>query len=1420
MAENLKEKLKDLNSLIYQTQNITYHLFAIIGKDKKKQERIIDYLTDKGWQVVDVEEEYIKLKKEYENEIKNKVDMRSKLKEWFMNMPDKLILLNGNILYLDDLTKISPIEAFKYNTRGKNSVIIFLEDEKKVGNRLYYGELGHENYYDKEIRDINLVSIEEISDDLESHEDTISTIDSSLEYDVDNLPENAIGRYFNFKKIIDVVDIDTLKTEDRKKQIVSSYIFSDKLEEQVSEFFDDLVKPVHKARNIIGNYGSGKSHLVAMLTSIVENPKLSEFVNSNKIKAQLKTYNRKFYTVYFELQSGPVELRRWFYDKCKSQLANKYDIHIKEFDLEKDYDDKVNIEYIIEEIKEKDPSAGLFVAIDEISDFLSMKNKEPMKQDLQFLRVIGQVAQENDFMFVGSMQEDIFSSSMFKETANEISRVRERFQNIIIVKEDIEKVISERIVSKTSEQKHQLEEKFKPFLSKIDDVSNNLDRYIDLFPLTPTLIEMFNSLPFFEKRGVTQFAISEIKKILDKPFPFLLTFEKIYDIIAIDPNKKNLQEVSDYIRVSSMLFDKIKSTVDKKYQEDAIKIVKGLVVSSLRDTNERGATAKELANKLMLLPHNDTFSSEDYVSLVIKKIREASDGQYIKIRDDKSTGYKYITLDTKLGIDPDEKINQKIDTVSDDEIEQELFRQLEKLLDLEDNNYKNIPDVFEDECEWKSKKSFRKGYILFNKKDNILPQNLEKRDYEIVFISPYCDKNVTPVADNQLQIKISINTEENVYALRKIAAIRQLYNLNFQKTIMEKKLDEEINGYRKDGVIHTGFAHRLSKIIVNSGSFILNGENISTRHHFSTKDAGLYETLEEIKTSLFDSLFNKKYPLHPMYPFKLSSSNIVKTLDNHLNELLKGDFNKLQQNTIHFLESLKLLDENKYPSISDSPVAEFIINIIKDKAEQAVKIDDGIVKPLTEGEYGLEKEVVYFILSLTTLLGKTILQAKGGKSINIDNIKDELGSLSAFENILYVKLEKNQSYDTAAKLLNAFGLNGDGILNERTRMSAFIAYKEKVANILNSIKSIHEVYGTLQSRFDLYINLDEVSNEIELINEIDWKEFDLANSNQFYKLKSYERDIAKIKNLCKKIEDVEGALNEYLQIKPDIEYVHNAKDLIEKNEFIVTNTQIKNKIIELHDNIIRECGNFSSFMDRVSRNAVKGKINQFKSIYKKDIYYPAHENYVGSKVDWKSLSELLYNKNNKTFQRLNLLSKLKCINDVRFRELTSKVRELISFMCENERIFDELDSYVFCQKCLFPKDNINYSLILSEINKIADEFENLLQQYEKNTLKHIREYRDNIKFLDKDSEKQLINGIMKNEKLPETLDTDAVNTINKLFREISVVSIKEDEFRNKIFPGEEIFTVEEIEGNFNKFLLDLLDGKDTSNIRIKLERGK
>jgi hypothetical protein len=234
----------------------------------------------------------------------------------------------------------------------------------------------------------------------------------------------------------------------------------------------------------------------------------------------------------------------------------------------------------------------------------------------------------------------------------------------------------------------------------------------------------------------------------------------------------------------------------------------------------------------------------------------------------------------------------------------------------------------------------------------------------------------------------------------------------------------------------------------------------------------------------------------------------------------------------------------------------------------------------------------------------------------------------------------------------------------------------------------------------------------------------------------------------------------------------------------------------------------------VKRNGLSGKINQFKLLYKKEIYYPAHEKYVGSKVDWISLDNIL---NGEVVRRLNSLVKVKFVHDTKLNQLISKLRELKGVKCANKGLLDELDSFVFCQQCFFPRNNVKYPVILSEINNIEGEFEQLLESFEKQILDYIREYRDNINFLENDREKQLINDILEKKQLPENLTSDQINVIIKLFREIDVISIKPKDFTSKIFPNEEIITVEQIETNFNKYLSDIIGNKDKANVRIKLE---
>lgn len=1395
-----------LNTLLTQADSLRFKLLAIIGKNEEKKTKIIGSLKKDNWTLIDVETELLELQNKLDQEEPElEFEISTRVKEWFHSKPNKLILTRASILYHDLFLKISPLGAFKYNTRNKNCVI-FLEDEQKLGRRIYYGQVGRTDYYDQEINDIVLVNIDEITElfDINPNERFIIS-------DVSQLQPDAIGRLFDFKQIKDVIDIDAdLKESNRKKELVSSFIVSESLEQQILDFFEDLDKPTHKARTVIGNYGSGKSHLVGFLVSLVEDPQLAANINNEKIQKSVGKFSRKYLSVQFELQSGQVELKRWFYGKIRQQLKTKYDVEIPIFDAQQDYDDKENIVKIVEIVKSKFPDTGLLVVIDEISDFLTSRQKEAMKADLQFLRVVGQVCQDQDIMFIGSMQEDVFSSPKFKDVASELGRIGERFQNIIIHREDIKRVISQRIVPKNPAQRHKLETLFSPFADKIEAVSRNLDDYVDLFPLTPFLIEMFSDLPYFEKRGVIQFAISEIRYLLDEAFPSFITFEKIYDQLEINPNKRNLEEIFELTKAMNILLQKI-NLVEYKYQADARKIVKGLAVYSLWNKQQRGVLAEELANHLMLLPQNKLLSAPDSVSLIIKKIREATDGEYIKIQKDQITGQEYFLFETKTGVDPEQKIAQKTAAISQDELEYELFFQLREILELD--NISGQTDVFDDECDWRSAKSFRQGYIIFVKKYSKFSA-LEPRDYAICFISPFAEKFDKRFAQHQIHIKLDLKGIENIELLKEIVAIKALLNNNFQKDVMAKKLEQRINGYQEKNTTFIGFKFRLSKLLLHSSECDLNGQPQSITKILARMHASVPEIIDELKSSLLDQPFHEQYPLHPTYSMQLSSRNIIQSLNSVVNDLTRGDFGDLGRASTWFLQNLNLLDSQNYPDLSQSKIAQKILDILKAKNQHVTDIEKDLVLPLKKSDYGLEAEIVYFFLVISTLLGKTFLQLRGGERIDINNLKEKIKTLAAFETIAYVRLQEDFSYDFASRLLNALGLNGAKITLEKERLNAFKEYKERIRAILQNLSHLEESIQRLKQKQQLFIDLSAVEAEFTEIKAIDWNALDLANHTQFGTLNSFSDKLEKIVIALNKTKNLTEALEEYHRsIHEAIVYMNQAIELLQNHPLLVTDIAKQNALQEFRDDVLAICREFNKFSDRSQRNPVKGKIQQFRKIFIYDFYLPAHEKYVGKKVPWTVLEHY---PQLESFKKVSVLSQLTCINDTVLRQKILSWNDLKQFHCQNKNLEDTLQNSVFCQQCLFPR-KANYQVIPNTLDQVEEEIENLLETYEKTVVKEIRAYRDNVQYLESAAEKQLIETILEQQKLPEMMTPQMVKTINKLFKEIEIIEIEREQIIETLFPNDSMTTIEELRRHFLALEEQLKKNRLESEIRIKLK---
>lgn len=1397
-----------INNYLHQADSLRFKLLAITGKNPRKRDQIVSYLKDQGWVLVDVEAELIELKQQLDSQedvSEHAIGMH--IKDWFHAKPNNLILTRASILYHEMFTKISPVGAFKYNSRNKNCVI-FLEDEKQLGSRIYYGEAGRADYYDQEINDILVVKIEDIADDFSQPAEERKRIT-----DLSELQDEAIGHLFQFQEIKDVIDIDAdLREKESQAEIVRSYIISESLQNQIVDFFLNLQKPNHKAIKVIGNYGSGKSHLIAFLLSLVANPEAADWLENPAIRDAVKRLDRKFLTVQFELMPGSVELQTWFFGEIAKQLKYKYGIEIPTFDLSQDYNHKDNIRAILEIIKKTDPATGLMVVIDEISDFLTQKQPDLMNRDIQFLRVIGQVCQSEDLMFIGSMQEDVFTSPKFKNIAAGLARVEERFQNIIIHKEDIKKVIASRIVPKTSQQRHLLEGKLKGFAEHIEDVSIHIDDYIDIYPLTPFLLELFGDLPYFEKRGVIQFAMREIRYLLNESFPYFLTFDKIYDELESNPNRRNLEEIYQITRAVGVIQQKI-NLLDAKYHKDALRIIKALAVYSIWNKKEMGATAEELVKNLLIIPAGGILSAKDHLSLIIKKIREVTEGDYIKHVQDAQSGNDYFKFDIHVGVDPEEKINQRKASVGDAEVEFELFNQISQLLELE--NYQGTPDVYEDECEWKSVKSFRKGYLVFAKKEASFG-NIPPRDYAIILVSPFGKAPATSFSSNQLVIELSLPQPEHVEQIKDVVAIKDLINNNVLKTKMTKKLDERLNGYQQGNTPVTGLKYRLAKLFMFSTVCQLNGQKVAVTASVHKETNNLPEIMENFKTALFDPCFNQAYPGHPNYPVNVSSKTIGDTLSRAAQDLTRGDYTALSNATRNILNALNLLDSDHYPTASNSKLCERIIQILHRNQNKVTDIEKELIGEFKDTPYGLEPELVQFHLVLLTQLGKVVLKARGGKQLDIDNLKEEFRNLAIFETIAYAQLQKDYSYEFAERLMNTLGINGAKIRTEKERLTAFREYKARVQQVLEKIETTRQFIDAVKERSKTYLDISQVAGLFQEVLDLDWQRLDIANHTQFANIEpSLNPQLPKLKVQLAQLGQINEALTEYQdEIHTAVEYMEAALKILEEHPQLVQDGPKYQLLQEYCQDVLNILGDFTRFADRAQRHPVAGKIQQFKRIYIYDFYVKAHEAEVGKKVDWPALEKA---REHTLYQKISLLSQVTCISAGQFLQKVSEWDALKQHRCL-QLDTNSLEHFFTCNHCQYPKPNGAYHQIKQQIGQLEESLAELFQQYEKTVIHNIRQYRDNIEMLDlSEGEKQQINWILEAQKLPERLDRQLINTINQLFTEIDVVEISREELIGAFFSEGEMLTLEAFHKAYLNLEAKLKQNRKEPEIRIKLK---
>jgi len=363
----------------------------------------------------------------------------------------------------------------------------------------------------------------------------------------------------------------------------------------------------NKGLLVVGNYGTGKSHLMSVISALAENGEFAESLNDKRVAAAAGRISGRFKVVRTEIGATTMSLRDILVAELEEHLG-AMGVSYSFPPADRVPNNKRAFEDMMSAFHEEYPDQGLLLVVDELLDYLRTRRDQELILDLNFLREIGEVCKDLKFRFIAGVQEAIFDSPRFSFVADSIRRVKDRFEQILIARRDVKFVVAERLLKKTAEQQAKIRDYLMPFAKYYGGLNERMDEFVRLFPVHPDYIDTFERVTVVEKREVLKTLSMGMKAKLNEPVPDnepgLIAFDSYWGTLKQNASFRAIPEIRAVIDCSQVLESRIENAITRKqYKPMALRLIHALSVHRLTTGDiyaPMGASAEELRDRLCL----------------------------------------------------------------------------------------------------------------------------------------------------------------------------------------------------------------------------------------------------------------------------------------------------------------------------------------------------------------------------------------------------------------------------------------------------------------------------------------------------------------------------------------------------------------------------------------------------------------------------------------------------------------------------------------------------------------------------------------------------------------------------------------------------------------------------------------------------
>ena len=1232
-----------------------------------------------------------------------------------------------------------------------------------------------------------------------------------------------------FDPIESVIQLRDSADQTSARRFVRTYVISEEMADRLIHLvipqlrFDQLAD--NRGLLIVGNYGTGKSHLMSVIAALAENGDLvSELSNQDVAKAAGGIAGR-FKVVRTEIGSTTMSLRDIIVAELEAQLA-AIGVAYSFPPSDQVRSNKTAFDEMMTAFHGQYPDHGLLLVVDELLDYLRTRKDQELVLDLNFLREVGEICKDLRFRFIASVQEAIFDSPRFSFVADSIHRVKARFEQVLIARKDIKFVVAERLLRKTADQQCRIREYLSPFAKFYGRMNERMDEFVRLFPVHPDYIDTFERVTSVEKRDVLKTLSRAMKALLDDEVPTdrpgVIAYDSHWAVLRENPSFRSVPDIRAVIDCSQVLESRVQQAFTRPaYRPMALRLIHALSIHRLT-TNDiyapLGATAEELRDSLLLFqpgigelggdPADDLLTQVD---TVLREIHRTVSGQFISLNPDNGQYY----LDLRKTDDFDALIEKRAESLQPALLDRYYYDALRKVMECADQTYVTDYKIWQHEIEWLEHRAARQGYLFFgapNERSTAVPP----RDFYLYFIQPFDapyfkdDKN-----PDEVFFRFTGIDEEVSQRLKFYAASQELASgaSGHAKSTYESKA----SGFLRDIVqwLRRNMANAFE--VTYQGRAKSLGEWAKGKYVSDISDAhervNFRDLVNTVAGACLASQFEDQARDYPVFSMLITSANRGQAAQQAL-RAIAGQIRTKQ--AIAVLDALELLDGERIDPYR-SRYAKYVLDIIKKKSHGQVVNRSELIQDVLDVEFlapqslRLEPELAMVVLAALVYAGEAVISIPG-KEFDATCLPQlaatEIKELVHFK---YVDRPKDWNLPALRALFELVGLAPG--LAELIPLGKDEPIQQLQGKVTELVERIVRAQQSLREGLTFWGH--------GLVSDADLAAYNsqLGGVKSFLESLQAYTSAGKLKNLRYDSHEVAAhrpaiaALDEVRALKGFVDDLGPAASYLATAEAVLpAEHNWISKMNAARTEILSQMSDSEKRRETAFRQQTQRLLGELKAAYVQAYLSMHTKARLGVEGDKRKV-RLVGDERLKALQRLSTIDLMPRQHLLDFQNRLAGLRSCFALTEQ------DLTTSAVCPHCSFKPvaEPLTVSAVAT-LDSLDSELEKLIEDWTRTLLVNLEDptTKGNLTLISPDSQR-IVEDFARQLTLPDQLDQQFIQALKEILSGLTKVPVRTSDLRDALLAGGSPVTPAEMRRRFDAYLESLMRGMEPDKVRIVLE---